>query len=238
MSSRYIDKIYSTVSGERSSDRKDYRKRTGGCEVLELAILGALKERPMHGYELKKRLAFLLGHFWKISFGSLYPALKRLESRNAIEKAYTVKEKTRNRYVYRITGAGEELFGRLLSDVHRSSEITDGEKFNLRLAFFQYLEPEKRLRLLEKRRNYLEERLGEMKRLGKGREKEPDSYRQGLFRHRQEMIKSDLEWINGLIEQERRLVEKGRRAKKKVERRDGKEVLEESMVEEATPLKA
>ena len=81
---------------------------------MELAILGGLKEKPMHGYELKKRLTYLLGHFWKISFGSLYPALKRLESKNAVEKAYTVKEKTRNRYVYRITPEGEDLFQRLL----------------------------------------------------------------------------------------------------------------------------
>jgi hypothetical protein len=36
--------------------------------VLELAILGLLKEKPMHGYELKKRLSFMLGHFWTVSY--------------------------------------------------------------------------------------------------------------------------------------------------------------------------
>ena len=47
--------------------------------MLELAVLGLLKERAMHGYQLKKRLADTLGSFWQVSYGSLYPALKRLQ---------------------------------------------------------------------------------------------------------------------------------------------------------------
>ncbi len=47
--------------------------------MLELAILGLLKEQPLHGYELKKRLGETLGFLWGVSFGSLYPALRRLE---------------------------------------------------------------------------------------------------------------------------------------------------------------
>jgi DNA-binding PadR family transcriptional regulator len=39
--------------------------------VLELAILGLLKEQELHGYELKKRLAETLGAGSGVSFGSL-----------------------------------------------------------------------------------------------------------------------------------------------------------------------
>ena len=53
--------------------------------MLELAILGVLQEQPLHGYELKKRLSEMLGSFWGVSFGSLYPALRRLEKAEAIE---------------------------------------------------------------------------------------------------------------------------------------------------------
>jgi DNA-binding PadR family transcriptional regulator len=53
--------------------------------VLELAILGLLKEQPLHGYELKKRLGDTLGFLWGVSYGSLYPALRRLERAGAIE---------------------------------------------------------------------------------------------------------------------------------------------------------
>ena len=53
--------------------------------MLELAVLGSLNEQPLHGYELKKRVGETLGSVWAISFGSLYPALRRLERDGAIE---------------------------------------------------------------------------------------------------------------------------------------------------------
>ncbi len=53
--------------------------------VLELAVLGLLKDQPLHGYELKKRLSDALGPLSSVSFGSLYPALGRLEAAGAVE---------------------------------------------------------------------------------------------------------------------------------------------------------
>ncbi|MGI8984840.1 MAG: PadR family transcriptional regulator [Acidimicrobiales bacterium] len=52
--------------------------------MLELAILGVLKEQELHGYELKKRLTDALGALSSVSFGSLYPALARLEAAGAV----------------------------------------------------------------------------------------------------------------------------------------------------------
>ena len=51
--------------------------------MLEFAILGLLREEPRHGYELKRALGDL--GFWQVSFGSLYPALRRLEKGGFIE---------------------------------------------------------------------------------------------------------------------------------------------------------
>jgi DNA-binding PadR family transcriptional regulator len=209
--------------------------------VLELAILGALKEKPMYGYELKKRLSDLLGHLWKISYGSLYPALKRLETKKSVERAYTVKAKTRNRYVYRITPEGEETFQRLLVDTRKNSEITDADKFSIRLAFFQYMEPEMRLWLLERRRNYLEERLTEMSGTGKGRDKESDSYRQGLYRHREELLTSDIVWLQEMIDQERQHIQErkeGTSAPVKESKGGEKLVIDEGPITNMTPMQA
>lgn len=54
--------------------------------MLELAILGLLKERPMHGYDLRKRLRNGSGLAGTLSFGSLYPALARLERAGAVRE--------------------------------------------------------------------------------------------------------------------------------------------------------
>lgn len=52
--------------------------------MLDLAILGLLSEHEFHGYEIRKRLRDDLGLFANISFGSLYPALSRLELSGAV----------------------------------------------------------------------------------------------------------------------------------------------------------
>lgn len=56
---------------------------------MELAILGLLKEHPMHGYDLRKRLRAEFGLLSSLSFGSLYPALGRLETEGAVREQAT-----------------------------------------------------------------------------------------------------------------------------------------------------
>ena len=175
--------------------------------MLELAILGLLKEKPMHGYELKKRLTFMLGHFWTVSYGSLYPALKRLEKAKAIERAYSVKEKTRTRNVYRITKAGEAEFMRVLADTVTDNSVADTEKFDIRLAFFGYLEPETRISILEKRRRLLEQQTESFKAY-RSKNKDDDLYRTGLLHHKAEQARGDIRWLDRLIAQERETIQK------------------------------
>lgn len=54
--------------------------------MLEMAVLGLLKEQPMHGYDLRKRLRGDFGMLASLSFGSLYPALRRLEAAGAVRE--------------------------------------------------------------------------------------------------------------------------------------------------------
>ncbi|MGO9964341.1 MAG: PadR family transcriptional regulator [Acidimicrobiales bacterium] len=54
--------------------------------MLELAILGLLKEHPMHGYDLRKKMREDFGLLSSLSFGSLYPALARLEASGAVRE--------------------------------------------------------------------------------------------------------------------------------------------------------
>jgi DNA-binding PadR family transcriptional regulator len=175
--------------------------------LLDLAILGLLKERPMHGYELKKRLSYMLGHFWTVSYGSLYPALKRLEKGAAIERAYSVKEKTRNRNVYRITRRGETAFMRMLTENVSNASLADTEKFDLRMTFFQYLDPQTRLKLLEIRRTYLEDQVAKFKAY-RSNNKDEDRYRTGLLRHKVDQARSDIRWLDRLMAHERETIKK------------------------------
>lgn len=169
--------------------------------MLELAILGLLKEGPMHGYELRKQLSQKLGLFWKVSFGSLYPTLRRLERRGAVVAVDRGPQTSRRKREYAITEAGEAEFLELLQEGTASAEQ---EKFSLRLAFFRYLRPEIRIRLLERRKAYLEEKLDEGRRsLRLARRGRADAYTLSLVRHGVDITEADIAWLEGLISAER-----------------------------------
>ena len=169
--------------------------------MLELAILGLLKERSMHGYELKKQLGQRLGFFWTVSFGSLYPTLKKLERRGVVEKLPNGDAASRRKHVYRITAAGEEEFLHLLEE--GPSSAWEDDKFPLRLAFFGYLRPESRIRLLERRKQTLEDRLAEGHRSLSAARRRVDTYTLSLMRHGVSVTEHDIAWLDELIAAER-----------------------------------
>lgn len=197
--------------------------------MLELAILGLLKEQELHGYELKKRLSDTLGPFSGASFGSLYPALKRLETAGAIaaseavgapapaipmtgslggelaafraRKRAAARDTGRKRKVYRITDRGEQLFEELLAAESQTSD--DDRTFQLKLAFARHLPPDARLGLLERRRAHLVERLAQARASVRTRWDRLDNYTRSLVEHSRESTERDITWLDRLIENEK-----------------------------------
>jgi DNA-binding PadR family transcriptional regulator len=180
--------------------------------VLEMAVLGLLKEQDMHGYELKKRLADVFGLATAVSFGSLYPALARLEVAGAVRvvdlpwsqggdgaQALPERRSSRRRKVYGITPLGATMFEELLAGSQTTGE--DERSFSLRLAFARYLPPEGRLGLLEQRRAVLGERLTQL--AARARARRDDRYMRVLCQRQQEELSSDVSWLDQLIQEER-----------------------------------
>ena len=175
--------------------------------MLELAILGLLKERAMHGYQLKKRLADTLGSFWQVSYGSLYPALKRLLADESVEMVFPKEDVGRRKNVYRITQKGEEMFAELLERVG-VPEAAEDNGFSVRLAFFRYLKPETRIRLLERRRSFPEGRGSTLKDSLRVYRERIDGYTLSLMKHELDATESDIRWLDDLIKSEQRLMER------------------------------
>ena len=170
--------------------------------MLEMAVLGLLKERPMHGYQLSRELTDSLGGLWRVSYGSLYPTLRRLERGGAIESEAGDERGARRKKVYRITETGEATFLELLQEVPQDGQAEDA-RFRMRLAFFRYLPPETRIRLLERRRQALQRRLSAISESLRAN-RATDDYGTALIEHSRETIGSDITWLDGLIAAERR----------------------------------
>ncbi|MEU6771618.1 PadR family transcriptional regulator [Streptomyces sp. NPDC046759] len=176
--------------------------------ILEFAVLGLLRESPMHGYELRKRLNTSLGVFRAFSYGTLYPCLKTLVANGwLIEETGSAHEDTaplagrRAKIVYRLTAEGKEHFEQLLSQT--GPDAYEDEHFAARFAFFGQTSRDVRMRVLEGRRSRLEERLEKMRAsLTRTRER-LDDYTLELQRHGMESVEREVRWLNELIESER-----------------------------------
>jgi DNA-binding PadR family transcriptional regulator len=182
-----------------------------GPAVLELAVLGLLRESPLHGYELRKRLNTQLGMLRAFSYGSLYPCLKKLLAEGLIAEdrpadgldpaAVPPLTGRRSKIVYKLTADGKERLQELLSQAGPSAWEDEG--FGVHFAFFAQTRADIRLRILEGRRSRLEERLENVRTaLARTRER-VDSYTLELQRHGLESVEREVRWLNELIGRER-----------------------------------
>lgn len=148
--------------------------------MIELAILGALAEHDLHGYELRRQLGDLLGSRLALSFGSVYPALAKLE-RGGFLKAATNDtvvpppapmsgSLAGELAAYRINNAadaggkgnrrgkrGKKVYSLTDRGWDRLSELLTGPadseaEFAVRIAFCHHLNPAQRLQLFRQRR--------------------------------------------------------------------------------------
>ena len=174
-------------------------------ETLELAVLGLLHESPMHGYELRKQLNGVLGWGRVLSYGSLYPALKKMLKAGWIAEHVSAPEpgavSRRQRIVYELTPAGDERFMRLMSEAGPSA--WEDDNFDVRFAFFSRTDMEIRLRILEGRRTRLEERLARVQAQLNRTQQQMDRYATELQRHGVESVEREVRWLSDLINAER-----------------------------------
>ncbi len=170
-------------------------------DVVEIAVLGVLEDSPMHGYHLRKHVTALLGP-WRaaLSFGTLYPTLRRLQ-----HGGYVVADGVpgaATRVVYQVTDEGRARFRHLLG--HPGPAVSDDDAFGVRFAFFGRLDPADRLRVLEQRRVRLLDRLDDVAARGCA---DPagsrDPYRRAWAQRGVASVESELRWTEARLAAER-----------------------------------
>jgi transcriptional regulator len=102
--------------------------------VLDMLILRTLLFGPLHGYAIAGAIRDNSGEALNIEFGSLYPALKRLELKGWIAARWEKSEHNRPAKVYRLTPNGRKHLRReksewtqFVSAVARIMKPTPGE---------------------------------------------------------------------------------------------------------------
>jgi DNA-binding PadR family transcriptional regulator len=178
--------------------------------TLDLALLGLLADAPMHGYELRSRLIELLGTVRSYSYGSLYPALRRLEAAEliAVEQPLIDPDSVpltskRRRLTYHITATGKEHLDTLLAEAGPQAATDEG--FGVHLAFFPKTTVDARLRILQARRRRIEERREGLRTSMTRAVQRMDDYTLQLHELAMEASDREVKWLSDLISREEQL---------------------------------
>jgi DNA-binding PadR family transcriptional regulator len=196
--------------------------------MLDLAVLGLLQDNDLHGYELRKRLGDLLGpgHRLGISFGSLYPALGRLEAAGLV-KAVTSRPPSRlaatpmsgslvgELAAYRAqrresTGGGRGARGKKvygiteggrqrLRELLAAPDVSDDREFLVRVAFCHHLPAADRLALFQRRRAELAERAAARGGRPTSADGRVTTYLRSLRERDTAALEADIAWLDRLI---------------------------------------
>jgi transcriptional regulator len=79
---------------------------------LDLLILHALVQAPMHGWAIAERVKTVSGEVFNVGQGSIYPALRRLEAEGWVEAEWKVSEAGRRARFYTLTRSGRRQLAR------------------------------------------------------------------------------------------------------------------------------
>jgi DNA-binding PadR family transcriptional regulator len=166
-----------------------------------LVILGLLREKPLHGYEIKRIIEEEMGDWTSIAFGSIYFALSKLSEEGLTKMIATRREGGRpSRSIYQITALGRVEFLRLLRAVWGEVE-REYYQIDVGLAFMDALPRDevlgylrRRVTGLEEGRRYLAEHQTEQ--LAK-----PDvpGVAAAVFEHSRAHLEAELAWTRALL---------------------------------------
>ncbi len=165
--------------------------------MLELAILGFLHDAPLHGYELRKRIAALTGHVKPVAESTLYPAIKRLEKAGLLARRTRPGVGAAPRHVLTLTAEGRaELRARLAQPA--DIDITDENRWFTVLAFLRHLDdPSAQAEVLERRMAFLRQPSSffyEGDRPLRAEEVE-DPFRRGILTIARATSQAELSWL-------------------------------------------
>lgn len=164
----------------------------------ELLLLGLLREKPKHGYDIKIRIQEILSLFAGVDLKSIYYPLKVLEKKGLLVKRIARAGKRPQRFVYTLTPKGKSRFDELLTksllNVKRPQFTLD-----LSLYFLHYLKPEIARRRLRGRLHILNRIAKGLQEMVKSPPANPPSLRR-MLEHNLQMLQAEAQFLTELIQ--------------------------------------
>jgi PadR family transcriptional regulator, regulatory protein PadR len=93
----------------------------GTLALMVLKTIEALG--PLHGYGIARRIEQTSGHRLSLNYGTLYPALLKLEQEGSISSEWGLSENNRRAKFYKLTRAGRRQLARETRDWEETTAI-------------------------------------------------------------------------------------------------------------------
>jgi transcriptional regulator len=101
------------------NEKKDVQQGTLALMILKtLETLG-----PLHGYGIARRIEQTSGDLLSLNYGTLYPALLKLEQEGFISSEWGVSDNNRKAKFYKLTRAGHRQLERETLEWHETTAI-------------------------------------------------------------------------------------------------------------------
>lgn len=192
--------------------------------MYELFILGKLMHRPIHGYLLQSIINAALGPFRRLSWGTLYPLLRKLEQDGLIAVQGEKSSDRRRTKNYRTTPRGRARFFALMRSASEH-DTAYRDLFRVKLSNFGHIGREDQQLILVEYRKHMEAivRHSEAKEdevlNAPGLAAAERPYVLKAIDHQRHLAISEITWVDALIQEiggkgEDRLAKDGRAASK------------------------
>ena len=94
--------------------------------TLALMILKTLETMgPMHGYGIARRIEQTSGDLLSVNYGTIYPALLKLEQEGCIASEWGVSDNNRRAKFYKLKPAGRKELLRQTREWHQTTQILE-----------------------------------------------------------------------------------------------------------------
>ena len=101
------------------AEKLDVQQGTLALMILRtLEVLG-----PLHGYGVARRIEETSNNRLKLNYGTLYPALVKLEQEGFITAAWRRSENNRRAKFYALTAAGRRQLAREAREWHQTADL-------------------------------------------------------------------------------------------------------------------
>jgi transcriptional regulator len=92
--------------------------------TLSLMILKTLETMgPLHGYGIARRIEQTSGNALSLNYGTVYPALLKLEQEGAVSSDWGVSDNNRKARYYKLTRAGRKQLAREARNWEQATSI-------------------------------------------------------------------------------------------------------------------